>query len=188
MFLGAIIVVGVFIFLTLVGRILELQKKLKTLNEDYNRQGEFYRAKLDAYFEKLCLVKIGMHSHTSQMKEFINLLYYTEDNVPKLGRKLADLVLSSKENNKLYGYFEYMLSQHNLIYENKYSLLKERYSLTDKDVMICFLLSNNYESYHIWTICNSNENAYYTRCSRLRTKLQLSQNQSIVSFLKENGY
>lgn len=184
--LSGLVFIGVFIFFTLLFEILRLRSKLFSIQNSYNELDKNADEIISQYCRNNILHKFGLEYHTQQMIDFANLLYYTEDNVPKYGKKLADLVLESKENGTLYRYFLSLVNQYDITEGNVYSKLQKEYSLVEKDILICALLNHGFTSQQIWTICNSNESAYYTRCSRLRTKLKLVGDRSIPEFVK--GY
>ncbi len=176
---------GTFVFLALCTKIFELKNTIENQKAEYRRLENFFQKRDFYYQQNLSLFQIGLQKHTKQMQEFADMLYYTEDNVPKYGKKLADLVLESKSNGVLYNYFLYIIDQHNLVEHNIYETLKKEYSLSEKDIIVCALLNLGFTSYQIWTVCNSTENAYYARCSRLRSKLKLDSSKSIPLFLDE---
>lgn len=184
-FLCGVSFVGLFIFFTLLLEILRLRIKLYNLQHNYKVLDNYIRDVIYKHEQNSVLHKVGLVVHTKQMIEFVDMLYYTEDNIPKYGKKLADLVLGSKVDGTLYKYFLSLLSQYNITEGNVYDKLKQEYALAEKDILICALLNHGFTSHQIWTIYNSNENAYYTRCSRLRTKLRLAQESSISDFVKE---
>lgn len=182
---SGLVFIGVFIFFTLLFEVLRLRTKLFRIQNSYNELCKNADEFISRYNRNIILHKAGLQCHTQQMIDFANLLYYTEDNIPKYGKKLADMVLESKESGTLYRHFVALVNQYDITEDNIYTKMQREYSLVEKDILICALLNHGFSSQQIWTICNSNERAYYTRCCRLRAKLKLVGEKSISDFVRE---
>lgn len=202
-------IVAIFIYSVLIGLLLVfmvrkyIQLAVKRKNKAFEQQEKERIAQLDRQ-EKL-IAEINSEKLRNELtyksKELANaamMIINQEELLNKLKKEIQDNVRNGRINrsygtnlvklidNNLSGEDEWALFQENfdLIHENFFRKLTEQYpTLTPGDLRLCALLRLNYSSKEIAKMLNLTLRGVEAARYRLRKKLNLSEEENLVSFV-----